>query len=121
MRRLVRGTYPFKFRPSVSCERSVLQSSWLSGEQQSSHQADYSLSINLAALFVPADYAAWALIPFLFAALSFTLTEITVRHRTRDFEKRLRLPYIYIKNVPKTPPSLTLLHVQRATLNAMHC
>lgn len=38
----------------------VLQSSSVPREQQSSHQADYALSINLSALFVPADHTASA-------------------------------------------------------------
>lgn len=38
----------------------VLQSSSVPREQQSSHQADYALSINLSALFVPANHTASA-------------------------------------------------------------
>lgn len=48
-------TYPFKFS---LCKCCALQSSLLPRVQQSSHQADYALSFNLSALFVPLDHTA---------------------------------------------------------------
>lgn len=40
------------------CKCCVLQSSLLPRVQRSSHQADYALSFNLSALFVPPDHSA---------------------------------------------------------------
>lgn len=48
-------THPFKISFWKCC---VLQSSAFPRVQQSSHQADYALSVNLSALFVPLDHTA---------------------------------------------------------------
>lgn len=68
-------TYPFKFSHCKSC---VLQRSMFPRVQQSSHQADYALSFNLSALFVPLDHTSSTQTNPVFVQgfLSFTLNKI---------------------------------------------
>lgn len=73
-------THPLKFS---LCQCCVLQSSLLPRVWKSSHQADYALSFNLSALFVPVDHTASTKTNPLFvqAFLIYSDQNCTLHHR----------------------------------------